>query len=101
VRAFTARGCADLGHRHLEVGENLEQERLELLVAAVDLVHQQDRSLPSCAMAQQRTLEEERLAEDLCLGVRLLAAVALLEADVQELARVVPLVERGRGVEAS
>ncbi len=101
MRAFARADGADLGHCHLEVGEHLEQERLELLVAAVDLVHQQDRR-PAFVRdgLQQRTLEEERLAEDLCLGVRLLAAVALLEADVQELARVVPLVERGRGVEA-
>ncbi len=40
-----ARGAdgADLGDRHLEVGEQLEQERLELVVGAVDLVDQQHR----------------------------------------------------------
>ena len=101
MRALARPDGADLGHRHLEVGEDLEQERLELLVAAVDLVDQQDRR-PAFVRdgLQQRPLEQERLAEDLRLGVRLLAAVALLKADVQELARVVPLVEGGRGVEA-
>ena len=31
------------GHRDLEVGQDLEQVRLELLVGAVDLVDEQDR----------------------------------------------------------
>ena len=35
---------ADLGDRDLEVGQDLEQERLELLVGAVDLVDEQDRA---------------------------------------------------------
>ena len=34
---------ADLGDRDLEVREDLEQVRLELLVGAVDLVDEQDR----------------------------------------------------------
>ena len=34
---------ADLGDRHLEVGQQLEQEGLELLVGAVDLVDEQHR----------------------------------------------------------
>ena len=33
----------DLGHRHREVGQDLEQERLELVVGAVDLVDQEHR----------------------------------------------------------
>ena len=36
-----ARDRPDLGDRDLEVGEDLEQERLELVVGAVDLVDQQ------------------------------------------------------------
>ena len=35
---------AELRHRHLEVGEDFEQERLEGLVGAVELVDQEDRA---------------------------------------------------------
>ena len=34
---------SELGDRHLEVGQQFEQERLEFLVGAVDFVDQQDR----------------------------------------------------------
>ena len=38
---------AELGHRHLEVGQDLQQEGLERLVGAVELVDQEDRRAPA------------------------------------------------------
>ena len=35
---------ADLGDGHLEVGEELEEERFQLLIGAVDLVDEEDGS---------------------------------------------------------
>src|SRR4051812_25130733 len=90
---------AELRDRDLEVAEELEQHRLELLVGLVDLVDQQDDRLLRRDRAHQRALEQELLAEDVVL--HLLPARALgLGLDAQELLAVVPLVERFRLVEA-
>ena len=86
----------DLRDRDLEVGEHLEQERLELLVGAVDLVDQQDDPLGALDRLEQRPSDQELGPEQLVLGDRAL----LRGADVQELPRVVPLVDRVRQVEA-
>ncbi len=48
---------------------------------------------------QERPLEQEGLAEDARFGIGAGAAVPLLQADVQQLAGIVPLVQRGRCVE--
>ena len=85
----------ELGDRDLEVREHLEQERLELLVRAVDLVDQEHDLLVGVDRLEQRPPDEELGPEQLVLGDRPL----LRGADVQELARVVPLVDRVRDVE--
>src|SRR5207237_10594007 len=100
VRTFWSPDGAELRHGDLEVGKNLEEERLELLVGAVDLVAQQHgRASRVRDRLQQRALEQERLGEDLRFRLRDGSAVALLQTDVEELLGVVPLVERGRSVE--
>ena len=43
IGGCVARDRADLGDRHGGLGEQLEQERLEVVVGAVDLVDQQHR----------------------------------------------------------
>src|SRR3954469_9501086 len=84
---------AELGDRDLEVAQQLEQHRLELLVGLVDLVDEQDDGLLGRDRAHQRALEQELLAEDVVL--HLLPARALgLGLDAQELLAVVPLVQR-------
>ena len=91
--------CADrpeLGNRDLEVREHLEQEGLELLVRAVDLVDEEHDRLVGVDRLEQRAPDEELGTEELLLGHRAL----LRGADVQELARVVPLVDGVRDVEA-
>jgi hypothetical protein len=86
----------DLRDRDLEVGEDLQEERLELVVGPVDLVDEQhDRVLGGDGL-QQRAADEELGAEELLLVDRPL----LRRADVQELARVVPLVDRVGDVQA-
>ena len=55
---------AELGDRDLEVGEDLEQHRLELLVGLVDLVDQQHDRLGRGDRLEQRPGEQEVLGED-------------------------------------
>src|SRR5712692_124607 len=86
---------ADLGDRDLEVGQQLEQKGLELFVRPVDLIDQEHRRRGVVVVdgVQQRAAEEELRAEDLTLCQP--AVFALVEEpDVQELAWVVPLVNR-------
>ncbi len=98
---------AELGDRDRIVGQHLEQERLELVVGAIDLVDQQHWWGPLTVVdrPQQRTPHEEPLGVELVLeriggGVRTDLARGLGSAEVQELARVVPLVDRLGDVEA-
>ena len=86
---------AELGDRDLEVGEHLEQEGLELLVGAVDLVDQEHDGLVGVDRLEQRPADQELGPEQLVLGDGSL----LRGADVQQLARVVPLVDGVRDVE--
>ena len=86
------RDLAQLGDRDLEVGEQLEQHRLELLVGLVDLVDQQHHRLGAGDRLHQRPLEQELLAED--VAVDLLPAGLAAGLDPQQLLAVVPLVER-------
>ena len=96
ARPARRRDRPDLGDRDLEVGEHLEQERLELLVGAVDLVDQQHDRLRALDRLEQRPADQELGPEELLLGDRPL----LRRADVQQLPRVVPLVDGVRDVEA-
>ena len=92
------RDLAQLGDRDLEVGEQLEQHRLELLVGLVDLVDQQHDRLGAGDRLHQRPLEQELLAEDVVVDV--LPAGLAAGLDPQQLLAVVPLVQRLGLVEA-
>src|SRR5436309_787725 len=76
----------DLRDGNLEVGEQLEQESLELLVGAGDGV-------------EQRAAEQKLRAEDLALGGAAVLAFAH-QPDVEKLAGIVPLVDGMRQVDA-
>ena len=91
---------AELGDRHRRLAEQLEQERLEVVVGAVDLVDQQHRRARAGVLerAQQRPPDQVVGAEQVLLAE--LVAGRLGEPDGQQLARVVPLVERLGGVDA-
>ena len=58
---------ADLGDGDLEVGEEFQQERLQLLIGAVDLVDEQDGRplVGGVDRLQQRPLEQELLGEEI------------------------------------
>ena len=84
---------AELGDRDLEVGQQLEQHRLELLVGLVDLVDQQHDRLGRGDRGHQRPREQELLAEDVVLH-RVPAGALGLGLDAQQLLAVVPLVQR-------
>ncbi len=89
---------ADFRDRDLEIGQHLEQVRLELVVGSVDLVDQQHRrwALDGFDRPQERPLDQEALTVQLGFefvggaGGRL--ARGLGGAQVQQLAGVVPVV---------
>ena len=71
----------ELGDRHLEVGEHLEQEGLERLVGPVHLVDEQHSRAPGARDgAQERPLEEIRPAEHGLLQLRGALALLLVHA---------------------
>ena len=80
------------------LAQELEQQRLELVVGPVDLVdeeHGRSRAVVADA-AQDRPLVQELLGEQVGLGQPVVAG--LREADGEQLPLVVPLVQRlGRG----
>ena len=89
----------ELGHGHGVVGEDLEQEGLELVVSAVELVDQEHGSGAGADCAQQRPLEQELGPVELGhppLGVDL---THLERPRVEKLPRIVPLVERLPGID--
>ena len=90
---------ADLRDRHAGLREQLEQERLEVVVGAVDLVDQQHRRPRAGVLecAQERAANQIVRTEQFLLAERRAARVG--EADAQQLARVVPLVQRLRRVD--
>ena len=90
---------AQLRDRDLEVRQQLEQHRLELLVGLVDLVDQEHDRLLGGDRVHERPREQELLAEDVVLhGVP--ARAGGLGLDPQQLLAVVPLVQRLRLVQA-
>ena len=84
----------------LEVGEDLEQESLELLVGPVDLVDEQDRRRLAADGGEERPLEQISLREDVLLDAVGVFAGALACLDGEKLALVVPLVKGSVLVEA-
>ncbi len=94
---------AELRDRDLEVREQLEQERLELLVGAVELVDEEDRrrlARRPVDRLEQRPAQQEVAGEDVVLVARRGFAARFEQADLEDLARVVPLVDRALEVEA-
>ena len=82
------------------LGEQLEQERLELVVGAVDLVDEQHGRPRARVLerGEQRPRDEVVGAEQVVLGE--VVAARLGEPDAEQLPRVVPLVQRLGGVDA-
>ena len=99
-RALLADDRPELGDRHLEVREHLEQEGLGLDLDPVDLVDEQHDRLVGADRLEQRTGQQERLGEDVGLDRRPVRLVLTVGLDPQQLLLVVPLVQRLGLVEA-
>jgi hypothetical protein len=107
---MTIGGCAALtvpssGIVTWKSDSNFEQIGLERLVGAVELVDQQHRralDMLGSSACEQRPLDQEALVEDVGERVRSRSCTPcrLGEPDLDHLARVVPLVDRRRDVEA-
>ena len=82
---------ARLRDRDLEVGQELQEKRLELVVRAVDLVDEQQGARRSAQRREQRAFDQERLVVK--IDVALAGA-----AQREHLRGVVPFVERRGGV---
>ena len=96
VRHVRGGDGAELGNRYLEVGEDFQQEGLEAVVGAIDLVDQQDRRGVSAGDgAQQRAFQQAVAAEDHLLYFCWIPALRARDAEAQHLPLVVPLVEGG------
>jgi hypothetical protein len=89
---------ADLRHGDLEVGEEFQQESLELLVGAVDLVDQQHRARAWVIVGvfdrlEERALDDEFRPEDLAQRVASRRTFGLQHTNLEHLLGVVPLVD--------
>ena len=91
---------ADLRDGHAGLGQHLEQEGLEVVIGSIQLIDQQHRGLRPGVLdrLQQRPGDQELLVEQLILGE--LGTRRLRRADPEQLARIVPLVQRLGGVDA-
>ena len=84
---------AHLRDGHLHLGQQLQQEGLELLVRLVDLVDQQHHALLGAYGLEQRTLQQIFVAEEVA-GQLVPALRARVDLDAEQLLLIVPLVER-------
>src|SRR5260221_3866337 len=85
----------ELGNRHLVVRKNLAQPRLALNVEPVNLVDQQNDRVIRADRGQQRPAEQELLTEDTG-GGQALGRRVLMQLKLQQLAPVIPFVDRLR-----
>ena len=90
---------AELRHGDLEIGQHFQQERLEGLVGAVDLVDQQHRRPVRVGLQrlQQRPLDQEALGEHVVLDALAVAlAFRFRQPNGDHLRAVIPLIDGGR-----
>src|SRR5208337_211969 len=83
---------AELRHAHLEIGEQLQKESLELLVGLVDLIDQQHHLVRGGDRLEQRALEQVFAREDV-LGDVLPSNPLFFRLKAKELLLVVPFIE--------
>src|ERR1700680_2062927 len=91
---------AELGHAHLEIGQQLKQEGLELLVRLVDFVDQQDDLSRRGNRSQQRPLEQVFAREEMLGKFLPMETLMLVGLEAQQLLLIVPFVESTRLVES-
>ena len=96
-RALGRRDRPQLGHGHLEVTEDLEQQTLDLDVRLVEFVDEEHHGLGGADRLQQRSCQQEFLGEDVVpqrIPFATVIAGALRRGDPEQLLGVVPLIER-------
>ena len=98
-RDLLGRDGAELGNRHLVLGQDLEQQGFGLDLDAVDFVDQQHHRFVGGDGLQQRTREQELVGEDVVVDIAPRVAV-LVGLDAEQLLLVVPLVQGLRLIEA-
>ena len=91
---------AELGDADLKVREQFQKERLEFLVGAVDLVDQQHRWRGAADGGEQRPFQQVFFRKDVLFDGVGIFADAFAGFDRQELALIIPFVERGVLVKA-
>ena len=94
---------AVLRYRHLEIRQQFKQERFERLVGAIDFIDQQHAPRARVQRIGHQRLQQRALQQELAPVqriVRRLLARRLRQPQRHDLARVVPLVQRARGVES-
>ena len=93
---------ADLGNGDLEIGEHLEEIGLERLVRAVELVDEEHGGARGIALErlQERALMRKLSPKMSCAEALALALAGLGQADFDHLARIVPLIDGRRHVQA-
>src|SRR5262249_12356765 len=88
--------CADLRDGDLKVGQQFEQKTLELFICPIQLVNQENGrgfvAFVNCL--QERALEQELVSENIIGGGRVGIGTKLAGLDFEELAGIVPLVNR-------
>src|SRR5262249_54822740 len=89
---------AEFRNADLEIRQELEQEGLELLIRAVDLVDQQDRRIEAAYGGEQRPFQQVLFGKNVLLDA--VGVLALAHLDGEQLALIVPFVQRGVLVEA-
>ncbi len=84
---------AELGHRHREIGQHLQQQTLDLDIGLVGLIDEQDRRVGTSDRGQQWAAQQELLAEHIGLGLVPVTGARGPGLDPQDLLGMVPLVE--------
>ena len=99
-RLMSSVESADLWDRHGGLGEQLEEERLKLLVRSVNLVYEQDGGTGTGMLngLEQRSFDQVLPVEK--TGFLHLGAARLSHANAEELAWIVPLVESLGGIDS-
>src|SRR5260370_9319246 len=100
-RRFLGLNRTNFWNGYLEVRKELQQKSLKFLVAAIQLINKQDRSLfiRRINSLQERALYQEIRAKNLLEFLLPANASHFHQTNVQHLARIVPLIDRGAHID--
>ena len=92
---------ANFRDRNLEIGEQFEQVRLKLFIAAIKFVDQQHRRLRICRVdgLQERALDQKIRPKNLLEFLSTAGSARFHQPNMQHLARIIPLIHRGADID--